>query len=312
MSAFEAALGGLVALTLVKATPLVFAALGGVLSERSGVVNIALEGIMAAAAFAAVCVAAGTHDAVAGTCAGIVAGALVAAVLAFVSTRFGYDQIIAGMGCNIVALGGAAFGLVIVFGQPGASAEVPALGPAGERVLTVVAFVLVVLVLLFIERTPWGLRVRACGENPYAAASAGIDPLRVRFAAVVAGGAIAALGGVYLSLAELDLYSDGMTAGRGYIALAAVIFGRWNPVGAAGAALCFGFFAAFQETFQRSGVPSEAMQALPYVAAVVALAGLAGRVRPPAADGIPYAASHTRPSSRKALSLIGRRSPERT
>ena len=114
--------------------------------------------------------------------------------------------------------------------------------------------------------------------------------MRTRFWAVVAGGAIAALGGVYLALAELDLYSDGMTAGRGYIALAAVIFGRWTPFGATGAALFFGFFAALQYTLQRSGIPSELMQALPYLAALVALAGLAGRVRAPAADGIPYEA----------------------
>jgi hypothetical protein len=137
-------------------------------------------------------------------------------------------------------------------------------------------------------RTPWGLRVRSCGENPRAAEIAGIDALQTRFWAVVIGGAVAALGGVYLSLAELDLYSDGMTAGRGYIALAAVIFGRWNPWGALGAALFFGFFAALQYSLQRSGIPSELMQALPYLAALVALAGFAGRVRAPAADGIPF------------------------
>jgi simple sugar transport system permease protein len=119
--------------------------------------------------------------------------------------------------------------------------------------------------------------------------------LRTRFWSVVAGGAIAALGGVYLSLAELDLYSDGMTAGRGFIALAAVIFGRWTPFGATGAALFFGFFSALQYTLQRAGIPSELMQALPYLAALVALAGLAGRVRAPAADGIPYVAEATRP-----------------
>ena len=132
--------------------------------------------------------------------------------------------------------------------------------------------------------------MRACGEDPSAAESAGIDALRTRFWAVVAGGAIASLGGVYLSLAELDLYSDGMTAGRGFIALAAVIFGRWTPLGATGAALFFGFFAALQYSLQRAGVPSELMQALPYLAALVALAGFAGRVRAPAADGVPYVA----------------------
>jgi simple sugar transport system permease protein len=290
VSAFAAAALALAGLTLIKATPLIFAALGGVLAERSGVVNIGLEGIMTAGAFAAVCVAGATGSALLGALAGALAGALLAAILAFVAIRLAFDQIVAGIGLNLGALGAAAFGLVLVFGQPGASREVPALGPAGEGALTALAFLAALGLALFLERTPWGLRVRACGENPHAAASAGIDPLRTRWRCVVAGGAIAALGGVYLSLAELDLYSDGMTAGRGYIALAAVIFGRWTPLGATGAALCFGFFSALQYTLQRAGIPSELMQALPYLAALVALAGLAGRVRAPAADGVPYVA----------------------
>ncbi len=294
MSATFAAVTALLLLTLVKATPLIYAALGGVLAERSGVVNIGLEGIMIAGAFAAVVVSGTTGSPVIGTLAGVVAGAALAALLAFVATRLAYDQIVAGTGLNIVALGGAAFGLVLIYGQPGASREVPAFGPAGETTLIVLAFVLAGALALFLARTPWGLRVRACGENPRAAASAGIDPLRTRFWAVVAGGAIAALGGVFLSLAELDLYSDGMTAGRGYIALAAVIFGRWTPLGATGAALFFGFFAALQYTLQRTGIPSELMQALPYLAALIALAGLAGRVRAPAADGVPYVSDGVR------------------
>jgi simple sugar transport system permease protein len=294
VSPFVAAIIALAGLTLVKSTPLIFAALGGVLSERSGVVNIGLEGIMIAGAFAAVCVSGATGSPILGLFAGVLAGALLAALLAYVSTRLGFDQIVAGTGLNIVALGAAAFGLVLVYGQPGASHEVPAFGKAGEGTLTILALVMAGLLTLFLNRTPWGLRIRACGENPRAAASAGIDPQQTRFWSVVAGGAIAALGGVYLSLAELDLYSDGMTAGRGYIALAAVIFGRWTPLGATGAALFFGFFSALQYTLQRAGIPSELMQSLPYLAALVALAGLAGRVRAPAADGIPYVAEAVR------------------
>ncbi len=294
MSALVAALIALAGLTLIKATPLIFAALGGVLSERSGVVNIGLEGIMIGGAFTAVCVSGATGSPLLGAIAGIFAGAALAALLAFVATRLAFDQIVAGTGLNIVALGGAAFGLVLVYGQPGASHEVPAFGKTGEAVLTVLALVLAGALSLFLNRTPWGLRIRACGENPRAAASAGIDPLQTRFWSVVAGGAIASLGGVYLALAELDLYSDGMTAGRGFIALAAVIFGRWTPFGATGAALFFGFFSALQYTLQRVGIPSELMQALPYLAALVALAGLAGRVRAPASDGIPYVAEAVR------------------
>jgi len=285
------AIAALVMLTLVKATPLIYAALGGVLSERSGIVNIGLEGIMIAGAFASVVVSGATGNPVLGALAGVAAGALLAAVLAFVATRLAVDQIVAGTGLNIAALAGAGFGLVVVYGQPGASREVPALGATGSNVLIVLAFVAAAALQLALARTPWGLHVRACGEDPSAAESAGIDALRTRFWAVVAGGAIASLGGVYLSLAELDLYSDGMTAGRGFIALAAVIFGRWTPLGATGAALFFGFFAALQFTLQRAGVPSELLQALPYLAALVALAGFAGRVRAPAADGVPYVRS---------------------
>lgn len=295
MNDFTSLVIALISLTLVKATPLIYAALGGVLAERSGVVNIGLEGILIAGAFTSVCVtyatqgSLGIYSPIAGAVAGVIAGALLAAILAFAATRLGVDQIVAGTGLNIVALGGAAYGLVLIFGQPGASKEVAHnLGHAGEVVLITLAFVLSGALWYVLFRTPWGLRVRACGENPSAAETAGIDALRTRFWAVVIGGAIASLGGVYLSLAELDLYSDGMTAGRGFIALAAVIFGRWNPLGALGAALFFGFFAALQYTLQRAGIPTEIMQALPYLAALVALAGFAGRVRAPAADGIPY------------------------
>jgi len=282
------ALLALAALTLIKATPLIYAALGGVLSERSGVVNIGLEGILIAGAFTAVIVSGATGSPVLGALAGVVAGALLAALLAYAATRLAVDQIVAGTGLNIAALAAAAFGLVLVYHQPGASHEVPALGQTGEDALIVLALVAAVGLHLALTRTPWGLRVRACGEDPSAAESAGIDALRTRFLAVVIGGAIAALGGVFLSLGELDLYSDGMTAGRGFIALAAVIFGRWTPLGATGAAIFFGFFAALQFSLQRAGVPSEVMQALPYVAALVALAGFAGRVRAPASDGVPY------------------------
>jgi simple sugar transport system permease protein len=251
-------------------------------------VNIGLEGIMIAGAFTAVVVSGLTGSPLLGALAGVLAGAAIAAVLAFAATRLGVDQIVAGTGLNIATLAAAAFGLVLIYHQPGASREVPAFGHGGENAMIVLAFVAAAALHVVLTRSAWGLHVRACGEDPSAAEAAGIDALRTRFTAVVIGGAIASLGGVYLSLAELDLYSDGMTAGRGFIALAAVIFGRWTPFGATGAALFFGFFAALQYSLQRAGVPSELMQALPYLAALVALAGFAGRVRAPAADGVPY------------------------
>jgi general nucleoside transport system permease protein len=275
-------------LMLIKSAPLIYAALGGVICERAGVLNIGLEGMIAIGAFSGVSISYATGNGVLGAIGGVVSGAALGAILGLAATRFRVEQIVAGTGINLIALGGAAYGLVIIFGQPGASKEVNALGPVGEVVMVCLALALAGLLHVFLFATRPGLHVRSCGENPRAADVAGIDPLRVRFWATTAGGAIAALGGVFLAMAELDLYSDGMSAGRGFIALAAVIFGRWNPLGAAAAAIFFGAFEALQFTLQRTGIPPEFMQALPYVAALVALAGFAGRARAPAADGVPY------------------------
>jgi simple sugar transport system permease protein len=282
------ALSALLILTLVKATPLIYAALGGVIGERAGVINIALEGMLAIGAFCAVAVSYATGSPLLAALAGIAAGATLGLLLGVAATRWRVDQIVAGTGINLIAVGGAAYSLVLVFGRPGASPAVHALGRTGEVVLIAGAFVAALALSAVLRSTPWGLRLRTAGENPHALESAGIDPLRIRLQAVIVGGALAGAGGVFLSLGELDLYSNGMTAGRGFIALAAVIFGRWTPLGATGAALFFGFFAALQFTLQRSGVPSEVMQALPYLAALAALAGFAGRARAPRADGIPY------------------------
>lgn len=277
-------------LTLIKATPIIYAALGGVISERSGVVNIGLEGMMAAGAFGAVVASYATHSSIAGLIAGIVAGAVVGYVLALAATKFKVDQIVAGMGINLICTGGAAYGLVLIFDQPGASRQVDALGSAGEWILVAFAFVLAIALHWVLYRTPWGLRVRATGENPFAVKSAGLDPLRFRIVAVIASGALAGLGGAFLSIGELNLYSEGMIAGRGFIALAAVIFGRWSPLGATGAAIVFGLFEALQYALEGrfSWLPANALSALPYIAALVALAGITGKVRAPASDGVPY------------------------
>jgi simple sugar transport system permease protein len=215
-------------------------------------------------------------------------GALVCGALGVAATRFGVDQIVAGTGLNVIAVAAAAFGVAVVWGAAGVSPEVASLGNTGQTILIFVAIALAFGVHLVLGRTPFGLRLRACGENPRAVRSAGIDPQRMRVIATLIAGAIAGLGGVYLSLAELSLYSDGMTAGRGFIALAAVIFGRWTPLGACAAAIAFGALSALQFSLQRAGIPSEFMQALPYLAALLALAGIAGRARAPAADGVPF------------------------
>ena len=259
------------------------------ISERSGVINIGLEGMMVAGAFFAVIVSYATGSPVLGLMAGVAAGAAFGYVLALAATRFKVDQIVAGMGINLICTGGAAYGLVLLFNQPGASVQVRALG-SNYWVLVVLAFALAGALHVVLYRTPWGLRVRACGENPFAVTSAGLNPLLLRTYAVVLSGALAGLGGAFLSIGELNLYSEGMTAGRGFIALAAVIFGRWTPLGATGAALVFGLFEALQFVLEGriAWLPPSAMSALPYVAALIALAGITGKVRPPKADGVPY------------------------
>lgn len=279
----------LAVLTLIKATPIIYAALGGTISERSGVINIGLEGMMATGAFAAVLASYGTHSPLLGLACGVLAGAAVGFVLAVAATRFKVDQIVAGTGINLICAGGAAYGLVLIFNQPGASVQVNSLG-ANFWWLIVFAFVLAGALQWLLYRTPWGLRVRACGENPRAVTAAGLNPLAFRMWSVTISGALAGLGGAFLSIGELNIYSDGMTAGRGFIALAAVIFGRWHPVGACAAALIFGFFEALQYTLQGKipWLPADALQALPYVAALIALAGITGRVRAPESDGAPY------------------------
>jgi hypothetical protein len=177
VNALLAAIVAIVVLTLIKSTPLIYAALGGVISERSGVVNIGLEGMMIAGAFTSVAVSGATGSPILGTMAGIVAGALLAALLAYGATKLGVDQIVAGTGLNIAALAAAAFGIVLVFHQPGASHEVPAFGHTGDTLLIVLAFVLAGVLHVVLTRTPWGLHVRACGEDPSAAEAAGIDAL---------------------------------------------------------------------------------------------------------------------------------------
>jgi simple sugar transport system permease protein len=292
------------AITLIKATPLLFAALGGVISENSGVVNIGLEGMMAAGAFAAVLGAYYSHSLTVAVVCAIVAGAVFGLVLAYFAVTQRADQIIVGMAINVLALGGAAFMLAVVFGQPGASPEVKSFGALGRAAgegladfvinpqryaLFWIAVALLVLTQIYLYKTRSGLHLRAVGESPHAALTAGINVIAYRYWATIVGGVLAGLGGAYLSIGEVDLYSDGMVAGRGFIALAAVIFGRWTPLGAAGACLFFGFFSGLQIALQgRLPVPAQFLEMLPYALTIVAIAGFIGRSRAPAADGVPF------------------------
>ena len=297
-------LGPILASTIRNATPLVFAAMGGMFSERSGVVNIALEGLMLISAFAGVVGAFLTGSAWVGLGFAMAAGLSFALIHALMCVTFEADQIISGTAINLLALGGTGFLMVEVFGQGGTSPRVPRFGSLGipvlqdipllgpalfdQSLLVYLMYVLVPVTFFVVFRTPFGLRLRATGEVPEAVDTAGVSVARMRYYGVGLSGVLAALGGAYLSMGLLSAFTEGMTNGRGFIALAALIFGRWNPVGAAGAALLFGFAQAITFRAGQEAIPVEFLQMLPYILTIVVLAGFGGRAIAPAAIGKPY------------------------
>jgi general nucleoside transport system permease protein len=294
----------LLAATLRYATPLLFAGLGGLVSERSGVVNIGLEGMMLMGAFFGAWGADITGSWFLGTLIGVLAGMALAAIHAFFSINLRADQIVAGFALNFVALGLTGYLYVDIYGERGTPDDLPEVPnvhlPTGDlgfigkaienqNLLVWGALVALVVVWLVVFRTRGGLRLRSVGENPRAAETVGVDVLRTRWVAVLVSGALAALGGAFLSIGFVHSFSQNMTAGKGYIALAAMIFGRWKPLGLFLATLLFGFGSALAQRLPEFS-PSAAtlFQALPYVLTLVAVAGLVGRSVPPAADGVPY------------------------
>ncbi len=299
-----ATVGAILAATIRNATPLVFAALGGMFSERSGVVNIGLEGLMLISAFAGVVGAFLSGNVWVGLLFAVGAGLLFALIHAVMCVTFEADQIISGTAINLLALGGTAFLMVIVFGQGGTSPDVdkfdpiaipllsgiPVVGPAlfDQSLLVYLMYAMVPITFFVLFKTPFGLRLRATGEVPEAVDTAGVSVARMRYYGVALSGMLAALGGVYLSMSLLSSFTEGMTAGRGFIALAALIFGRWHPVGAFGAALLFGFGGALTIRVPPEAIPNEFIQMIPYVLTIVVLAGFGGRAIAPAAVGKPY------------------------
>jgi len=282
--------------TLRLATPLMLAALGGVLCERSGVVNIALEGMMLTGAFFGMLGSYWAGNPWFGVLLGAAVGGLLGLVHAWLTQKMRLNHIVSGVALNIFALGLTTYLLRKLFMHAGGSPPVNGLpqwaipGLNDQNPLTVLALLGALLMTPFLWRTPLGLRLRAVGENPEAALAAGIKVGKVRYAAVITGGVLGGLSGVYLSLGQLNMFAEGMSGGRGFIALAAVIFGRWTPLGAAGAALFFGFFDALQMRLQGKvlggiTIPSEFMLMLPYVLTIAALAGFAGKAVAPAALG---------------------------
>ena len=295
----------LVAATLRYATPLIFGALGGIVSERSGVVNVGLEGMMLTGAFFGIFGADLLDSWFLGLLVGMAAGGLLALIHAVFSINLRADQVVSGIAINFLAAGLTGYIFLDHYGDQGTPDNVPRvpdvslpgikdIGFLGDAIgkaslLTWVALIGVVALAVFLFRTPSGLRLRSVGEHPRAAETVGISVYRTRYVAVIASGVLAAMGGAYLSIGFVGSFNQNMTAGRGFIALAAVIFGNWRPGGALAAALLFGFSSALAQrlpVFSSSG--AVLFQALPYVLTLIAVAGVIGRSRPPAADGVPY------------------------
>jgi simple sugar transport system permease protein len=293
--------------TLELAVPLVLGALAGVLGERSGVVNVAIEGQFLMGAFGAALVGTMATSVWAGLVSAAIGGVLIAAILAVLAIRYLVDQVVVGIVLNLLALGMTGFlyerlmqtdaqaynvpPRVPEWRSPGL-ADIPVVGPVlfDTNLLVWLALILVFAIHFGLTRTRWGLRTRAVGEHPTAADTVGIRVRGLRYLNVLLGGVIAGAGGAYFTLVATGSFNKNMTAGAGFIALAALIFGRWTPFGALGAALFFGFAQKLATYLSVAGssVPSQFLNMLPYLATIIAVAGLVGRVRAPAADGQPY------------------------
>jgi len=280
--------------TIRLTTPLILAALGGMFSERSGVINIALEGMMLAGAFTAAAVTYAFGSPFVGLLAGMGAGLAIAAILAIACIRYRADQVVTGTAINILMIGVPGFLSGAFFLSSGSTPQIPK-----EHLIPwtpiVIAFALVPIAWYVLYKTPFGLRLRSVGENPEAADAAGVPVARMRYAGVLLSGILAGIGGAYLSIGQSSLFTRNMTSGRGFIALAALIFGKWRPVQTMLACLLFGLTEAV--TIQMQGVvklpsgediPVQFIHMVPYLLTIIVLAGFIGSSRPPKAIGIPY------------------------
>ncbi|CAB4543386.1 unannotated protein [freshwater metagenome] len=298
---------GLLQGALLLSVPLIFGAMAGVISERSGVINIAIEGQLLAGAFVSGVLASLFANNWIGLFFAPFAGALIALLLAVFAIKYGIDQVILGFVLNVLVIGLTNFfykKLLIPYQSEWNSAvafvpieipllsKIPVIGPIffAQSIIVYLMYIVVTLIHITLFKSKWGLRTRAVGEHPTAAESVGINVNRLRFKNVILAGAIAGLGGAFFTLGAVGSFSKEMTAGKGFIALAALIFGRWSPMGAVAAALIFGFADNLQGLLTIIGtpIPSEFMLMAPYIATIIAVSGFIGKVRAPAADGIPY------------------------
>jgi len=298
---------GLLQGALLLSVPLIFGAMAGVLSERSGVINIAIEGQLLAGAFMSGVIASLTQNTWLGLLIAPFAGAAISWLLAVFAIKYGIDQVVLGFVLNVLVIGLTGFlykKLLIPYQSTWNSggtfapieipllSKIPVIGPIffSQSIIVYLMYVVVIVIHVALFKSRWGLRTRSVGEHPTAAESVGIDVTRIRFRNVVIAGAVAGLGGAFFTLGAVGAFNKEMTAGKGFIALAALIFGRWSPMGAVAAALIFGFADNLQGLLTITGtpIPSEFMLMAPYIATIIAVSGFVGKVRAPAADGIPY------------------------
>ena len=300
-------LTGMLQAAVLLSVPLIFGSMAGLLCEKSGVINIAIEGQLLFAAFISAVVASLSQNLIWGLISAPIAGAAVSWILAYFSIKFQVDQVILGFVINVLVLGLTNFFYTVllvpyestwnVVGSFSAIqipilSKIPIIGPIlfNQTIIVYFMYLIVTVIQVALFKSKWGLRTRAIGELPVAADSVGIDVNKLRFRNVLLAGAVAGIGGAVFTIGAVGMFSQSMTAGAGFIALACLIFGKWSPMGALVAALFFGFTNSLQSNLSIAGVPipSEFMLMIPYVATIIAVSGLVGRVRAPAADGIPY------------------------
>ena len=300
---------GILTFAVAAATPIAFGAMSGIMCERSGVINIAIEGMMLTGAMIAVIFSSITGSLWLGLGAAVIASGILGVFLAILAIRFRVDQIIAGTAINIFALGITSFisqrflqpnpelnsgGVFQKIAIPGLS-QIPILGPIffNQTPIVYLLFLTIIAIHFMLFYTRWGLRTRAVGEHPRAADTLGVNVFKIRYINVIIGGMIAGIGGAYFTIGSVGRFDESVTAGKGFIGLAAMIFGRWTPFGAYGASLIFGFSDALQAKLQVLGktqvpIPTEWLLILPYVVTMIVLAGVVGKTVAPAADGKPY------------------------
>jgi len=300
-------LTGMLVSSVIQATPIALASLSGIFSERSGVVNIGIEGMMLMGAFISVVFASLTQNIYIGFLAGALSGLILGLLHAVLTIRYRMNQIISGAGIIILALGLTSFlDRAFVTSNPALNNpgpvlaslpipllwRIPVIGPIlfNQSPVIYVLFFLIIFTHFFFYYTKWGLRIRSVGENPKAADTLGINVYTLRYISVLISGTIAGFAGSYMSIGSVGLFNEGMSAGKGFLGMAAMIFGNWNPGGAFLGSVIFGFFDSWQDKLSilKVGIPSEFLQMAPYIATMIILSGFIGRSRMPAADGTPY------------------------